>query len=243
MSDRRVRGGSDDGSNSELDQVGDSSSDDSTLGAVGQEEGQSKDSKIQGDERHHGEGPLTGSTSKRGAVLGAHPREEEGGKTKEGGRRQRGKGKGVEWSNKERKMAKSHRGRGQMLRLRKEAAQRAAGACAAEHSATTSPSATTSASLVRYDIEDLSGECAENDTCVGVMSKLLLLFLPMGALLLSDLSRDWVGNNVSPITGNTREEALRWAISFAVAFTCFALVFAVILLRIMCAGGHRERRR
>ncbi|WP_176696367.1 hypothetical protein, partial [Candidatus Ichthyocystis sparus] len=189
------------------------------------------------------EGPLTGSTSKKCAVLGARPREEEI-KTKEGGRRQRGRGKGVEWSNKERKMAKSHRGRGQMLRLRREASQKAAaGTCAAEHSATTSPSATTSTSLVRYDLEDLSGECAEDNPCVGVMSKLLLLFLPMGVLLLSDLSRDWVGNNVSPITGNTREEALRWAVSFAVAFTCFALVFAVILLRIMCAGGHRERRR
>lgn len=242
MSDRRVRSTSSSGSNSETDQVSDSS-DDSALGAAEQEVGQSKDSKAQGDERHHGEGPLTGSTSKRCAVLGARPREEERKKTKEGGKRHRSKGKGVEWSNKERKMAKAHRGRGQELRLRREVAQRAAGACAAEHSATTSPSATTSTSLVRYDLEDLSGECAEDNPCVGVMSKLLLLFLPMGVLLLSDLSRDWVGNNVSPITGNTREEALRWAVSFAVAFTCFALVFAVILLRIMCAGGHRERRR
>ncbi|WP_092411475.1 MULTISPECIES: hypothetical protein [Candidatus Ichthyocystis] len=242
MSDRRVRGTPDDGRDSETDQPSDSSGE-STIGAVGQEAGSAGGSGITGSDSHVW-GALTSPSSpskKEDAGLGARPRAPRaiggGRKSGKGGGKSGRSGDGV-WSNRGRKSAKTLRGRGQELRARRDATQRAAEAC----SVGSEPPTSSSLSMVHHDL-DYHDECAEGDPCVSFMSKLLLLFLPIGALLLSDLSRDWENNAVSTITGHSREEALTWAVSFAVAFTCFVSVFVIVLLRIMCAGENRGRRR
>ncbi|WP_092411606.1 hypothetical protein [Candidatus Ichthyocystis sparus] len=239
MSDRRVRGTPEAGRDSGTDQPSDSSGE-STLGAVGQEAGSAGGSGITGSGSHGG-GALTSpssSSKKEDAGLGARPRAVGGGRKSGKGGGKSGRSGDDVWSNRGRKSAKTLRGRGQELRARRDATQRAAEAC----SVRSEPPTSSSLSMVHHDL-DPHDECAENDPCVSFMSRLLLLFLPIGALLLSDLSRDWDNSAVSTITGHSREEALNWAVSFAVAFTCFVSVFVVVLLRIMCAGENRGRRR